>query len=73
MKLAGQSVTYLATTAPAVGVLEKDGFEVDTVARFLVDEKMQEAAEGAASSSMKPRCSATRTPSSCSGSADGST
>ncbi len=46
MRLAGKSVTYLATTTDAVGVLEKDGFEVNTVARFLVDAKMQQAAKG---------------------------
>ncbi len=27
-------------------MLAKDGFEVDTVARFLLDEKMQKAARG---------------------------
>jgi conjugative relaxase-like TrwC/TraI family protein len=42
----GNSVTYLATTTGAVKVLEKDGFEANTVARFLVDEKMQAAAAG---------------------------
>ncbi len=46
MRRAGKSVTYLATTTDAVGVLEKDGFEVNTVARFLVDAKMQQAAKG---------------------------
>ena len=46
MRRAGKSVTYLATTADAVGVLAKDGFEVNTVARFLLDEKMQQAAKG---------------------------
>jgi conjugative relaxase-like TrwC/TraI family protein len=46
MRRAGQSVTYLATTTDAVGVLAKDGFEVNTVARFLLDEKMQAAAAG---------------------------
>ncbi len=46
MQRAGQSVTYLATTTDAVGVLAKDGFEVNTVARFLMDEKMQAAARG---------------------------
>lgn len=46
MRLAGQSVTYLATTAKAAEVLEKDGFAAQTVARFLVDEKMQTAAKG---------------------------
>ena len=46
MRRAGQSVTYLATTAKAAEVLEKDGFAAHTVARFLVDEKMQAAARG---------------------------
>src|SRR5262249_21157467 len=46
MRLAGQSVTYLATTAKAAEVLEKDGFDAHTVARFLVDETMQKAARG---------------------------
>jgi conjugative relaxase-like TrwC/TraI family protein len=46
MERAGQTVTYLATTNDAVGVLAKDGFEVNTVARFLVDDKMQKAAAG---------------------------
>ena len=46
MRLAGQSVTYLATTAKAAEVLEKDGFDAHTVARFLVDQKMQKAARG---------------------------
>ena len=42
----GQHVTYLATTATAVKVLEKDGFEVNTLARFLLDKELQ--AEAAA-------------------------
>jgi conjugative relaxase-like TrwC/TraI family protein len=46
MRLAGQAVAYLATTSSAVKVLEQDGFDVNTVARFLVDEKMQAAARG---------------------------
>ncbi len=46
MRLAGKSVTYLATTAKAAEVLEKDGFDAHTVARFLVDERMQKAARG---------------------------
>lgn len=46
MERAGQSVTWLATTTDAAGVLAKDGFQVDTVARFLLDEKMQTAARG---------------------------
>src|SRR5262249_54273119 len=45
MRLAGKDVTYLATTTPAVGVLRKDGFEAETVARFLLSDKMQEAGE----------------------------
>jgi conjugative relaxase-like TrwC/TraI family protein len=44
MELAGQPVTWLATTTDAVGVLAKDGFEVNTVARFLLDEKLQATA-----------------------------
>ena len=44
MARAGRSVTWLATTTAAVGVLEKDGFKADTVARFLLDEKMQSSA-----------------------------
>jgi conjugative relaxase-like TrwC/TraI family protein len=44
MTRAGQPVTWLATTVGAVGVLAKDGFKADTVARFLLDEKMQAAA-----------------------------
>ena len=44
MRLAGQSVTWLATTTDAAGVLAKDGFKVDTVARFLLDDRMQTAA-----------------------------
>ena len=46
VRRAGQSVTYLATTSDAVEVLRKDGFETNTVARFLLDEKMQKAAAG---------------------------
>jgi TrwC relaxase/AAA domain len=46
MRLAGEKVTYLATTAKAVKVLENDGFEVGTVARFLVDAKQQAFASG---------------------------
>ena len=44
LRLAGQPATYLATTAKAVEVLQKEGFEANTLARFLVDEKMQKAA-----------------------------
>ena len=46
VRLAGAKVAYLATTAKAVEVLAKDGFTVGTVARFLLDEKMQAAAAG---------------------------
>jgi conjugative relaxase-like TrwC/TraI family protein len=47
VKRAGGWVTYLATTAKAAGVLKDDGFDdADTLARFLVDEKMQEKAKG---------------------------
>lgn len=42
----GETVTYLATTAPAVGVLVKDGFNAKTLAHFLRDERMQQAAAG---------------------------
>jgi conjugative relaxase-like TrwC/TraI family protein len=44
VRLAGKHVTYLATTAKAVKVLKKDGFEVNTLARFLVDERLQKSA-----------------------------
>jgi conjugative relaxase-like TrwC/TraI family protein len=46
MKLAGKPATYLATTTPAVGVLRADGFEAETVAKFLLSGKMQDAAWG---------------------------
>ena len=46
MKLAGENVTYLGTTSSSVKVLLKDGLDASTVARFLVDEKMQQAARG---------------------------
>jgi conjugative relaxase-like TrwC/TraI family protein len=46
MKRAGESVTYLATTTDAAEVLQKDGFEANTLARFLLDERMQNAARG---------------------------
>lgn len=46
LRRAGQQATYLATTAKAAEVLKKDGFEANTLARFLVDEKMQKAARG---------------------------
>ena len=44
MRQAGQSVTYLATTAKAAEVLQHDRFDAKTVAHFLLDEKMQAAA-----------------------------
>ncbi|APW64317.1 MobF family relaxase [Paludisphaera borealis] len=43
---AGQHGTYLATTAKAAKVLIDDGFEAKTVAHFLLDARMQEAARG---------------------------
>ena len=43
-KLADEEVTYLGTTSSAVKVLRHDGFDAHTLARFLVDEKMQEQA-----------------------------
>ena len=44
MRRQGQTVTYLATTSRAAEVLEEDGFEAHTVARFLVDRSLQVAA-----------------------------
>lgn len=46
-RLAGGKVLYLASTAPAVQVLRQDGFDAHTVARFLMDAKMQQDARGA--------------------------
>jgi conjugative relaxase-like TrwC/TraI family protein len=46
VRLAGQSVTYLGTTSASVKVLTQDGFEANTLARFLLDKKMQAAAHG---------------------------
>jgi conjugative relaxase-like TrwC/TraI family protein len=46
MRMHGQHVTYLATTAPAVKVLAKDRFDAHTVAHFLRDQRMQAAAAG---------------------------
>jgi conjugative relaxase-like TrwC/TraI family protein len=46
VRMMGRKATYLATTAKAVGVLAEDGFEVNTVARFIRDDKMQAAASG---------------------------
>jgi ATP-dependent exoDNAse (exonuclease V) alpha subunit len=45
VRLAGETATYLATTAKAAKELEKEGFEVNTVARFLLDPKLQAAAQ----------------------------
>jgi conjugative relaxase-like TrwC/TraI family protein len=46
LRLAGEHVTYLATTTQAVEVLRRDGFSAETVAKFLMSEKMQQAARG---------------------------
>jgi conjugative relaxase-like TrwC/TraI family protein len=46
VRQAGQSVTYLATTAKAAGVLQGDGFDAHTLAHFLLDERMQGRAKG---------------------------
>ena len=46
VRLAGGGVTYLATTAAAVSVLQKDGFDAKTVAHFLLDERLQKQAAG---------------------------
>jgi conjugative relaxase-like TrwC/TraI family protein len=46
LKLAGEKVTYLATTGSAVKVLTKDGFEANTVAHFIRDQAMQQEAAG---------------------------
>jgi conjugative relaxase-like TrwC/TraI family protein len=43
---AGQRVTWLATTADAAGVLAEKGFKANTVARFLLDPKLQQSARG---------------------------
>jgi conjugative relaxase-like TrwC/TraI family protein len=40
----GKPVVIVAPTTPAVGVLRNDGFDADTLARLLVDPKMQERA-----------------------------
>lgn len=45
-ELAGGRVAYLASTTDAAEVLKRDGFEANTVARFLVDSKLQQAAKG---------------------------
>jgi conjugative relaxase-like TrwC/TraI family protein len=40
MAMAGRHVTYLATTTPAVDVLRQDGFEAETLAKFLSTDAM---------------------------------
>jgi ATP-dependent exoDNAse (exonuclease V) alpha subunit len=45
-QLAGHTVTWLASTSDAAGVLAEAGFRADTVARFLLDAKLQAAARG---------------------------
>ncbi|MFM7315390.1 MAG: MobF family relaxase, partial [bacterium] len=44
MRIANQKVFYLATTTQAVDVLRRDGFEAETVARFLESSTMQNQA-----------------------------
>jgi hypothetical protein len=44
LKRSGESSTFLATTAKATEVLQRDGFDAKTVAHFLLDERMQNAA-----------------------------
>ena len=46
VRLAGQHVTYLATTSDAAKVLGRDGFDCKTVAHFLLDERLQQQARG---------------------------
>jgi conjugative relaxase-like TrwC/TraI family protein len=46
MHLAGQQVTYLASTSDAAEELAREGFAAKTVAHFLLDERMQQAARG---------------------------
>ncbi|WP_422927471.1 MobF family relaxase [Singulisphaera sp. PoT] len=46
MRRAGHAVAYLGTTAKSVGVLKRDGFAADTLARFLIDGAMQASARG---------------------------
>jgi conjugative relaxase-like TrwC/TraI family protein len=47
VKRAGKHATYLGTTSTSVKVLRKDGFDdTQTVARFLLDDKMKQAARG---------------------------
>ncbi len=44
LQVANRSVIFLASTTDAASVLERDGFTVNTVARFLLDERMQKEA-----------------------------
>lgn len=46
VRLAGEKVSYFATTAKAAEVLQKEGFEAHTVARLLLDQRMQAAVAG---------------------------
>jgi conjugative relaxase-like TrwC/TraI family protein len=46
MKMAGEEVTYLATTTAAVDVLRGEGFRAETVAYFLTSARMQAEARG---------------------------
>ena len=46
MRKAGQKPTYLATTGKAAELLADAGFAAQTLARFLVDDRMQMAAKG---------------------------
>lgn len=46
MRLAGEHVAYLATTAASAEVLKEDGFAAHTLAHFLLDEKLQSQARG---------------------------
>jgi len=46
MRSAGRNVTYLASTTAAVDVLRRDGFEAETVAKFLMIDSLQESAKG---------------------------
>jgi conjugative relaxase-like TrwC/TraI family protein len=45
-RMAGQSITWLGTTATSVKVLREDGMDAKTLAHFLLDAKAQEAAKG---------------------------
>jgi conjugative relaxase-like TrwC/TraI family protein len=45
VRMAGETATYLGTTATSVKELEKERFEANTVARFLLDPKLQASAQ----------------------------